>query len=496
MGDQLEDILTVSRPASVHVVVTLKAKVAGNLVPLLLIQSPSGDVSPLLELLDLSVNLINGSYSFDDVRALNATIGRYADLYAAVSRWAPVDAKNLVHLAYLYADFRLHGSVDANNNDPTGLGWQPVKWSSLENDLRHLKQYSEWCSAQYEYFPLLPTVRVPAGPEALSVKALATLERMRHKDFMVHLAQHRARWKKLLPQQERPKISVRRQQRRRRGLDEALEESFVHDLIEQEKNLVYRALWIMAAWGGVRISEQLNQWTCDVLPGASRAKFFRGDPDTGTPLVLIADPWESTWCGSYSDRRTTRTQYLMAKHRLLPRPDLGPVGSSLQADWVGQAGFKGIAFHNAERLVSQVLWLDPAMASEYSYLAQQMIGFHTTRGITNRHPWLWVVTDPRKPNELGNPIKISSVESAFARACSRLGVRAHEGGRSLHGLRHFYKAFAQNRLGLGADIIQFLMHHRSRESQQDYGWEDSVRIRNALTAGYQKIKQTKALSTR
>lgn len=481
---------------SAHIVVTVKANVTGNLVPLLLICSPSGEVAPLYELLQLSINLLETSYGFDEVRALNATIGRYVDLYATAFQWAKVEAADLVRLSYLYADYRLHGSVDASGDDVSRLGWEPVKWSTFENDLRHLKTYSEWCSGEYGYIPLLPTVHVPAEPNAPSVKAfteLAAMARAKRRDFMVHLAAHREKWKKLLPQLQRPRISPRRQQKRRRGLDEALEESFVRDLIEQERNPTYRALWIMAAWGGVRISEQLNQWVCDVMPGRARAKFFKGDPDDRTPLVLIACPWESTWCGSYASRKISRTKYLEQNYGLIPRPELGLPASSPQAEWVGHSGFKGIAFHNQERLVSQVFWLDEAMASEYGVLAQQMIDFHGRHNVSARHPWLWVVSDRRKPDQIGNPIKNSSVESAFARACKRLGVRANDGGRSIHGLRHFYKVYAQLTLGVNDEIIQFLMHHRSPESHYAYGWEDSIRIRNAIAAGYQSIRLNKAL---
>lgn len=471
-----------------HVLISLKANVPGNLVPVLLVEDLSGDAKLLKELLELSVNLLSSGWEFRSVRALSKTIGRYIDLYAAVRQSSAFSFAGLVTFTYLYADYRLNGSRDVDGSDPFGLNWQPVKWATFENDLRHIKVFSEWCSSRYGHVPLLPTERIPLSPGCDGAKALFALENQKKRDFLVHLAARRRRWQSVFPQQVRPKISLRRQQRRRKGYDEVLSEQFVRDLIKVESNPVYRALWIMASWGGVRISEQLNMWVCDVLPAVERQRFFRGDPDRDTPLVLLADPWESTWCGSVSERKASRKQFLFKNYGVVPRPDLGSAGSSDQAAWVGRAGFKGMAFHNADRLISQVYWLNNSMAEEYAEIAAEVTKFRMMRGLAARHPWLWVVTDTRKPDQIGNPLKLSSVESAFSRACQRMGVAPHRDGRSIHGLRHFYKSFARNELGLQPGTIQALMHHRSRDSQDTYGWEDMAAIRSELSRGYARIQ--------
>jgi integrase len=455
----------------------------------------AGDgASPLRELLELSSSLLEGPFEFNDVRALNSTIGRFADLYAAVYNWAPISADDLINLVYLYADYRLIGSADSDGNDPLGLGWKPVKWSTFENDLRHLRTYSEWCSSRYGYLPILPMCRVDTSA-GKAPRTLAAMEKMRRRDFFAHLAKRRRTWAEILPKQDRPKISLRRQERRRRGTDEAIDLGFIRDLIESERNPVYKAIWTLGAWGGVRISEQLNMWACDVLPPSQRPRFFPGDDDDRTPLVLIAHPWESTWCGTLKNTKMTRAQFLRSEFGLIPRPDLGPRGSGEQSNWMGEAGFKGVAFHNKSRLVSQVYWLDETMAAHYYELVRLVLERHLERRQTfsNRHPFLWCVTDPRKPDIIGNPLRMKAVESAFDRACNRLGLKAHEGGLNIHGLRHFFLSYAKNVLGLGRDVRQVLMHHRSTESQDDYGWEDNQRIRVHIQNGYDSLRQQKAL---
>jgi len=486
------------RPSSAHTVVTIRANVPGNLIPVLLIESQIGGACdgafPLRELLELSASQLEGPFEFNDVRALNSTVGRFADLYAAVYNWGPIGADDLINLVYLYADYRLNGSADADGNDPLGLGWRPVKWSTFENDLRYLRNYSEWCSSRYGYLPILPMCRVDTS-SGKTPRTLAAMAEMKRRDFFAHLAKRRHAWTEILPRQDRPKISLRRQERRRRGTDEAIDEGFVRDLIESEQNHVYKALWTLGAWGGVRISEQLNMWACDVLPPSDRPRFFPGDDDDRTPLVLIAHPWESTWCGTFKSTKVTRAQFLRSEFGLIPRPDLGPRGSSEQSKWMGKAGFKGVAYHNKSRLVSQVYWLDEMMAANYYELVRRMVEYHLERGHTfsHRHPFLWCVTDRRKPEMIGNPIKMKAVESAFERACNRLGLRAHEGGRHIHALRHFYLSYARNILGLDRDVRQIVMHHRSKDSQDDYGWEDNQKIRAHIQNGYDTLRQQKAL---
>jgi integrase len=83
------------------------------------------------------------------------------------------------------------------------------------------------------------------------------------------------------------------------------------------------------------------------------------------------------------------------------------------------------------------------------------------------HPYLFVNAVNR--NYLGEPLQISNVEKAFGRACVRAGIEPYSPGASLHGMRHYYKWYARNVLGLPEDIVQLMLRHKSIESQREYG---------------------------
>ena len=177
-----------------------------------------------------------------------------------------------------------------------------------------------------------------------------------------------------------------------------------------------------------------------------------------------------------------RRTLLKEDYGLLPRPlcnnqALGPYGLKVQ-----RAGWKGVRIENGSLHTSQVYWIDQAMAQEYLAIAATLLDFHRRHDIGKRHPWLMVNTDSRKPAVLGRPMTMHSVDKAWERACARIGLTPYEAGRHKHGLRDFYKNYAEKALNLPPRIIQIMMHHVSIDSQDDYGSIDSGAINKALEA--------------
>jgi integrase len=89
-------------------------------------------------------------------------------------------------------------------------------------------------------------------------------------------------------------------------------------------------------------------------------------------------------------------------------------------------------------------------------------------------------------------MKISRVERAFDDACMRVGLQPHRWGRNLHGLRHYYKDFAEKELSIPPNHIQVMLGHRRIESQNEYGTNarstnhalaSAMARRNELTTG-------------
>jgi hypothetical protein len=128
---------------------------------------------------------------------------------------------------------------------------------------------------------------------------------------------------------------------------------------------MFRSLWLMAAFGGPRISEQLNFWQADVLPPSSYPDLFGGtQPFTQPVLVVRAHPEHSTYCGVLGDLRETRKVHLMRLYGRRPR-------SSLPTKDPDYAGWKGTLATGAG-LTHPVFWIDQKAAGEYSALAEEI----------------------------------------------------------------------------------------------------------------------------
>lgn len=466
-----------------HAVATVRISTleGPQLVPVLFVESADGRVGILREALDLSLSMIAAGRSIGAVRASSKTIGRLADVYRFARPAVPLDGKHLDDLIHLYADYRLNGSAGTDGLDPLGLGWDPVRWEVLARELREIAQFSDWCVSRYGRVPLTPSSFVSLRTDTSEFKRILALREAQKKSFLAHLVPRRQAWHEQFPSEPRPPLRAPRPLRKGDG-KVVVSEDFVRELIDRERNPVYRMFWIMAAWGSPRGSEQLNMWICDVLPPTWRPRLFPRDTFDGTPLVVLADPRNSTWVGSSSDFRRTRLQYLKHTYGLRPRPDcmnlaMGPLGLK-----VTRAGWKGMMLTNGNLQISQVYWTDPEMAWEYDRLARDLLEFNRTHKISERHPWLLVNTDVRKPEVLGRPITMSNVNKAWERACRRLGVDPYQGGRHKHVLRDFYVNYIKQKdgLGLSPEVRKLMLHHISESSQNLYGSIDHHALNESI----------------
>ena len=121
-------------------------------------------------------------------------------------------------------------------------------------------------------------------------------------------------------------------------------------MILHTPSVVQRMIFIEAAYGGPRPSEQLNQWIDDVLPGTFRKALVPDDEPSDWPLVVLAHPWESNWTGRMGDGSTTRQELLWRQFGRYPRA-VEEVGPAVFAGW------KGMAIENEARLISQIYWI-------------------------------------------------------------------------------------------------------------------------------------------
>jgi hypothetical protein len=460
----------------------------------LFIEDADGHVRVAKEALAYTLQMIEGKKPLASARALCKTLGRISDLYRYVRDANVITEEDLVDIVYLYADYRLNGSKRDDGTDPSGLNWSPISWPSFVVELRHIADYSTHCAVQYGYAPLVPRSKPALSNGGSALRRIEAFKKPEKRGFFSHLAARREAWGKLRPQEQRP--VVRHVAVPRRGISkDVVSEEFIRDLIDAETNPCYRMLWIMGAFGGPRLSEQLNLWVCDVRPPEARRTMFRDDSGNSTPLVVLANPHLSNWIGKHSWDKQDRTALLRDQYGLLPRPDCdnqarGPYGLK-----VARAGWKGMLIENDTFMASQVHWIDPAMGHEYLKLATQLIEFHRRHDIGKRHPWLMINTDERKPEVLGRPMTMRTVDKAWERACQRIGLTPYQAGRHKHGLRDFYKDYAEKVLGLSPVAIQIMMHHVSIESQAAYGKVDGRSVSDMLNAAIAARQRTLLISS-
>jgi hypothetical protein len=245
-------------------------------------------------------------------------------------------------------------------------------------------------------------------------------------------------------------------------------------IISAERNRSFRALWLLLAYGGIRVSEALKVWCVDIMPGSMIGQFERGFTQA-EPLVVLADPVNSRFLGDFRDSSTTRLDHLHAKYGLIPRPNY-PDKHPLRAGW------KGMLVSHERLSLSWVYWSYPQPARAFLELTATLLNLRRQFPAADHHPYFFI--NVANDKNRGQPLKYSNVVKAFERACERVDLEPHVAGRTIHGLRHFYKDTLKQFLKLKPEIVQVMMHHTSISSQQDYGHCESATVHEALGSAY------------
>ncbi|WP_169380618.1 site-specific integrase [Thermomonas fusca] len=363
----------------------------------------------------------------------------------------------------------------ARHRGDDDLNWKPLARDGLKAQVRHIVAFSDFCQREFGYLPLLGKSTVPLPPPSRSQKSFWKLMACNETDFFSHLAIRR----------ESPVIDIRIPGRARtkggaKGFS-GMSEEVAWNLIDAEQNDTFKAIWLLGFFGGPRLSESLNLWICDVLPGNYRTTFFPGDIFADLPLVVIANPWTSRWCGKIGEERTTRSDFLKNTFGLVPRPQMAESDNGINRGKT--AGFKGIRQTNDTGEMRQIFWASERAAREFESLIVRVIQKRSRMPLARRHPFLFVNTDPRRPEIQGDMLAMSNVKKAFVRAVNRIGEIPFRSRRSPHGMRHFYSDLIRRLVGGDVGSVQVCLGQRSRLSQHDYGTLDMAAMRHALAAG-------------
>ncbi|MFC3326127.1 hypothetical protein [Mesorhizobium cantuariense] len=426
--------------------------------PVLAIRFASGQVAIPDETLGWVRNLIDGYIPTADIRRKLNTVGRlheFAQLTVGEQKLEVI----IDNIVWAYLRARAENPLDPSRRRFTH--WKPVRFDWVQTEFRDLLEFARFCG------DFTGKASIMGAAFKSSSKVWVTMKRASAPDdFLAHLEADRERWNIMLGDDmvPAPPSALRRIAASanvpKNGNDTTLSSEEVDAIIDLEKNFMLKALWIFLAFVGPRISEPLNMWVCDFLNPSDARKFFR--TDLVGPVAIFADPRKSKYVGHFDSRRAiqTRSEYLASKYGLKPRPDCE--GKRKRVGW------KGMMTFNSEWLVSHGTWNCRKRATQFAGLLDEIREFHVDLATSkNSHPYLFVNAVNRE--FLGEPLQMSNVEKAFARACRRAGIEPNTSGASLHGMRHYYKWYARNILELEEDIVQLMLRHISINSQRDYG---------------------------
>ena len=444
-------------------------------LPFLFVDSPMGG-RLLLEQVALVRHMASQGYSPSQQLKLTESIGRFYD-WVNQAEESPIAPDSLSGVLRRFLVARYNGTILSDGTDPTLLYWVPAKSATVEMDRRNLNRLSDFVARVFGYFPLNPTCVLQGySTHSTSFREVNFLlsNRRAQFDMLNHVAHKRTTATSYIVRALRPG----RPQRTDDGHAFPLER--IADLIHNEKSVVKRMIFIELAFGGVRISEALNHFITDVMPGNMRATLFPDDIPSELPLIVLADPVQAIYTDTLAFSTEDRRQYLNRKFGLIPRPERARRGDPLHAGW------KGMSHDNTNLLISQVYWSHPTWARLYLELYRQLLKIRASvpSRIRDTHPYLYINDSPDKV-EFGLPVKMHSIQKAFARACKRIGIQPYRSKASLHGLRHAYKRQLRL-LEIKPSTIQRCMHHCSPDSQDVYDRVSAAEINAAIL----KIKPT------
>lgn len=460
------------RPA--YVVLPVQTKRNPRLRPVLGIRTLSGEVVIPREAI-LWTRSIALSRPFNDAFKMLSTLGRLHQYTSISFKLIELSETNLLLVIWNYLAFRVG---DRSPDDPDLLylpNWRPISEAAALQEFRTIVSFVRFCNRTLGTLPML-------SPDlSLSDKFLKDFnyDAAYDRDFFVHLKPQRARWRELVgaPDLIAPRLSpsVAVSPQRASAMGSTMPSDEVEAIISHERNPVFQALWVLLAFGGIRISEALNIWVIDIMPGGM-LRYFTRAVSTSEPLVILAHPAESRFTGDVRGGANTREHVLKDVYGLSPRP-LYPQKHTMRAGW------KGMMFNEPQLKLSWVYWSNPAQARRFASLASSILEMHDCYQTSHQHPYFFI--NAFNAVRLGAPVTYGNAQKAFERASRRVGLEPHALGRHLHGFRDFYLATLKQ-LGISREYRQVMLHHCSPMSQDDYD-KISVETHVSLSNAHQRM---------
>jgi len=398
----------------------------------------------------------------------NFKVRKAADIVRAVKRFIQVfdlyvnkqvvDANTLTETLSVYCYIRFSGTSLFSVEAWRQLDWSPVNGATIWAEFKLLVDFFEYCQEEFGYVSF-NSAKIKYRKRSSFIRNASNQQRTR--DFLVHLNTQRDCWEKLLKRGKLRLPAVIRDTKSpaRDRSEKAIDENEFREIIARESNPVFKALFILYGYGGLRISEPLHFWQIDILPSSSWEKI--NARQSSEPLILRCHPSESKFLGSFGNGKVKRKEFLSTRYRMAPR-------NMLAENEVYYSGWKGTKFLHKLNFTPVFFLANKIILSQFEECIFQIQRFHQLNRTSEDHPFFFCNMSSKRHDYFGTPTTISNLQGAWNRSVKRVGLIPHENNRNLHGLRHMYIAKAQD-LGLDSFQIQDIVGHSNEESQRVYG---------------------------
>jgi integrase len=424
----------------------------GGYTPVLII---NGEIS--IFALFYARELQRAGYSNLTIENKLGSIGRLWDYYLSTPTY--LHNKDFLNS---FCEARIHGTVQFDGTDVTGLAWSPPKYKTAIRDFKHVRKYLDFVSDHFNVIPLNPK-------EELSKKTFEYArqnERSKKYSLFYFLTENKNSFE----------IRNTRIDRYAHSNNNNTQYKFfpptkIKDLINVMDTLRDKMIILLLAFGGIRVSELLHIHILDITK----------DKD-GVARVALVNPvegqqvWNVVKDGKVVRRKGTRRQFLSEEYGLLPR-NLISTKDGLYLGW------KGMLEDNSSTHVSYVYWIDKEAGQSFFKLHEKYI---IERAKYNaEHPYYFV---SQRGNTKGKPWRVTSLNNHLVNKFKQIGLDSSATDVSRHSLRHYYGYYAANILGLDINIVKEMIHHARVSSTECYYKLTNETIRKEIEKGYNSLK--------
>lgn len=380
-----------------------------------------------------------------------------------------------------FAEALVGGTIDRDTNDPSGLYWEPKSLSRATLLLNAVTAFSDWLVNRYDTTPLNPW-------KSASVAEQIAYWRRFDKRRVHALLSHTYGCEEAVERSKLARMVV--VQRKSISHDVTPAKCFPMDQVwplltegltvpgkskarhlHERMNIRDILITILLHGGGLRESEPFHLYVSDVAidphnPKSALVRLYH--PERGTAPDDYIDPISGKVINA------DREEYLRVKWGLQPR--------NLE---VGRfhAGWKNLKLSNGRENYAMVHWFPSYWGEVFLSLFKVYITKQRSRHCA--HPYLFVSL---KDTVAGEAYTVNSYRQAHAKAVKRIGLLPAKGfGTTPHGHRHAY-AQQLTDAGLGTEVIQAALHHKSPESQRVYKEPPTEKVNAALRAASTNLK--------